>query len=134
MAILSQVFNPNDIEEEVLPPSGNYLVEVTKSTIKKTKAGTGQYIALTMKVIDGDHEGFTLFDNINFDNPNPKAVAIAQRTLQQICVATGLEELEDTAEIHGIPMTVQCNLKPESGGWPAKLEVKKYMNADVYED
>ena len=133
MALLSQVFKADDVEEEKPMPADNYLCEITKSSIKPTKAGDGKRLLLTIKIIDGEFDGSTLFEGLNIENPNPKAVSIAKRQLKELCEALGVEELEDTAELHGIPFTANIRVKEASNGWPARNEVKQYMNADVYD-
>lgn len=134
MALLSSIFKADDVVEDSLLPAGNYLCEITKSAIKETKAKTGKYLSLHISIIDGDHAGNLVFDNLNIENPNPKAVQIAKRKLKQLCEAISLDELEDTAELHGVPFTANIKVKDASGGWPAKNEVNSYMGADEYEE
>lgn len=134
MALLSAVFKADDIEEDKPMPAGNYLCEITKTGMKPTKAGDGTRLLLTIRIIDGEYDGNVVFEGLNIENPNPKAVSIAKRQLAQLMKAIDIEELEDTGELHGIPFTANIKVKEASGGWPARNEVNSYMNADVYED
>ena len=38
-------------------PAGKYLAAIIESEMKPTKAGTGNYLALTFQVLDGPHKG-----------------------------------------------------------------------------
>ena len=60
-----------------LPP-GDYTVEITDSQQKTTKAGTGSYLELVLRVVEGTYERRQLWVRLNLDNPNPQAVKLAQ--------------------------------------------------------
>lgn len=136
MAQLPDVFIPAEAEDssfDVLD-AGWQEAEIIKSQIKTTAAKTGQYIALTFKITaeEGDKaNGRMVFTNLNFKNPNPVAVKIARSDLKKICAAVGFEgELEDTEDLHNIPMMIKLSVKPENDQWPAKNEIKDYKAVD----
>lgn len=135
MASLSGVFDINNVEDEdKLVPEGNYLCEITKSSIKPTKAGNGKRLLLTVKIVDGDYAGNVIFEGLNIENPNPKAVEIAHRQLKQLCTALGLEDgIEDSSELHGIEFCARIREKEAKDGWPARNEISRYMLAEEYE-
>ena len=49
-------------------PAGVYIAEITDSEIVATKAGTGQMLKLTWKVLDGQYSGRLIFDRLNIAN------------------------------------------------------------------
>jgi hypothetical protein len=104
-------------------PTGWYTVMITESEMKATKAGTGQYLELTMKVMDGEHNGRLIWDRLNIDNPNPVAVEIANKTLAAICHATNVFELNDSAQLHGIPLQARVVVREASGGYDASNDI-----------
>jgi hypothetical protein len=111
-------------------PAGRYNVIITDSDLCVTKAGDGQYIKLTFKVLEGDFAGRLIWSNLNIDNPNEKAVEIAQRELAAICNAIGIPAIEnDTAELHGIPLSGMVKVKPEQGGYPASNTISGFKAA-----
>jgi hypothetical protein len=111
-------------------PAGRYNVVITDSDLCDTKAGDGQYIKLTFKVLEGDFSGRLIWSNLNINNPNEKAVEIAQRELAAICAAVGLPAIEeDTAELHGIPLSGMVKIKPEQGGYPASNTISGFKAA-----
>jgi hypothetical protein len=46
------------------------------------------------------------------ENANPKAVAIAEETLRDICLAQGKIGCDDSEELHFIPMTATVKVRP----------------------
>ena len=67
---------PKKTSFEPLPP-GDYNAIITDSQMKITKAGTGEYLELTMQVIDGAHSGRRLWERLNVVNANKTAEEIA---------------------------------------------------------
>lgn len=65
MAILPNVFRPSEVTDtSELLPDGEYVMQVTKSSIKDTKAGTGKYISFVFTVLEPEeHAGRMVFNN-----------------------------------------------------------------------
>jgi len=131
MVNLTTVVNLGDIEEQEyeLIPEGDYTAQIVASEMKDTKAGTGQYLELRIQILEEPYQGRLVFDRLNLVNPNSVAVEIGQRALLQICKAVGVEDLEDSEQLHGREMKVKIKIKPAVGDWPAGNEVKKYLSA-----
>jgi hypothetical protein len=85
---------------------------VKESDMKPTANGRGNYIQLNLEILEGEHQGRTLIERLNIDNPNQQAVDIAQRTLNAICVAVGKMSIADTQELHNIPMIAVVKVDP----------------------
>lgn len=107
-------------------PAGEYQVIITQSEQKPTKDGSGQYLELRMEIQSGEYQGRLLFDRLNLTNPNPKAVEIAQRVLAQICHATGIIKLQNSEQLHNIPIIAMVKVRPAQGNYDASNEVKGY--------
>ena len=91
---------------------------VTASELKATKDGTGQYLELTLEIQSGPSQGRRLWDRLNLQNRNPKAVEIAQKQLAQLCHATGILQLpNDATPLHNRPVVMKVAVKndPERG-------------------
>jgi len=110
-------------------PNGDYEVIITESETKETKAGTGSYLQLTLEILSGHYQGRRIWDRLNLWNQNQTAVDIANRTLSQICHATGVLTPGDSAELHGKPMTAQVVVK-QAPGYGDSNEVKKYSGTN----
>jgi hypothetical protein len=133
MALLPNVFVPDEAEDSSFAPidAGWYEAEIIKSEIKSTKDKKGKYIALTFKVVAGEKEGRLIFTNLNIVNASEIAVKIAQSDLKAICGAVGHDdELEDTEDLHNIPMEIKVTVKAETSQWPAKNEIKSFRAID----
>lgn len=111
-------------------PAGEYTMAITKTQYKETKAKTGHYLQTILKVISGKNKGRVLFENLNLDNPNPIAVEIANKTLNSICQACDKVGVEDSEELHGIPMRVTLKVVPATATQPASNSVTMYKPHD----
>lgn len=120
----AQTVQPSQPLEPI--PSGWYTCQITESVIEPTKSGNGHFLKLTLKVLEGEYSGRTVFDRLNIDNPNETAVTIAYETLSAICHATGVIQVSDSSELHGRPMNVKVKLTPANDRYDAGNEVKGY--------
>lgn len=115
-------------------PADWYVVRITASEMKPTKDGQNAYLELEMTVADGPFVNRKVFDRLNLHNSNETAMEIAQRTLSAICHATGVYMVQDSAQLHGIPMQAKVSLRParsENGkDYEASNEVKGYRYAN----
>jgi hypothetical protein len=129
---------PEETEDMEFKPlkAGWYPAELVKSELKTTKDKKGKYLSFQFKVTedanDESSEGRFVFTNLNIVNTNETAVKIAHSDLKAICEAVGHEgELEDTADLHNIPLMIKVSYKPETPDWPAKNEIKGYKAYDA---
>lgn len=133
MAQLHEAANTPDNNETSgfsVIPEGTYIAQIVKSEWKETKAKDGQYINFHMKIVEGEFSGRMVFENLNMVNKNPIAVDIAKRTLNSICQACGVSNVEDTEELHGIAMEIKVKIREGQGDWPDQNEVAAYLPAD----
>ena len=68
-------------------------------------------------MLEGPLAGRKLFDRLNLVNASAQTVEIAQRTLSAICHATGRLQVQDSAELHLIPMIADVTVKPPKNGY-----------------
>ena len=91
-------------------PAGEYEMMIVKSETKPTKANTGHYLELEMHVISGQHSGRRHWERLNLDNPNAQAVKIAQESLAKLCMAIGLDDVEDSEQLHDQPFVAEIGI------------------------
>lgn len=91
-------------------PRGMYQGIVIDSSIKPTKAGTGEYIELVIQVVDGEHSGRRLWERLNVSNPNKTAEDIARGQLSMLCSAVGVTKLTATEQLHDIPFSMEVDI------------------------
>ena len=131
MVMLPKVFNTSNVaDDEVidLVPEGWYTAQITKSEIKDSSTG-GKYISLQFKIVEGDYAKRVVFANLNIVNSNATTVKIAEQQLKKICTALGLEEIEDTSELHNQDLQIQVKIQPATSNYPAKNDVKNFKPA-----
>ena len=118
MAMLPNVFKAEESTGSYEPiPAGWYEAEVSKSEMKDTKSG-GKMLSVQLKIIDGEYEKRIVYANFNLVNANPQAVEIAQRELGNLIHACGFEEIEDSVELHGIPIAIRVKIQEGTAAYP----------------
>ena len=93
---------------------------------KETKDKTGGYLNLKLEIIDGNYKGRLLFENLNLQNSNEKAVKIAQETLAKICKAIGKDKVQNSEELHNIPLNIKIGVTPGRDGYDPSNRVKSF--------
>lgn len=130
MAMLPNKANTPDNNEGIgdrTPlPAGDYLAHIVASDFVQTKAKTGYYLKLEWVFLDEKAKGRKLWSNLNLDNPNPIAVEIATKELNSICQACGLNAVEDSEELHGIPITLTLAIKKGNADYPPSNNITGY--------
>lgn len=120
MANLGTTFDASTVDParpfELLPP-GKYVVQIVASEMRVTKDGQGQYLWLELDVLEGEHTGKKLFDRLNLVNNAASTVEFAQRTLSAICRAAGRMQVQDSEELHLVPMLADVKVQPPKNGY-----------------
>jgi hypothetical protein len=132
-------FVANEVPERTfsLVEEGNYVVVIIDSEVVKTKAGDGSYLKLTFKVIESveGEEKFAnqkVWHNLNLENKSEMAVAIAQQDLKAICIAAGLPGIQDSQELHGIPMHAHINIRKGNDGFKDQNVISKWEAIEAF--
>jgi len=107
-------------------PAGEYVAVITASERKSSEKG--QYIELTLQVIDGQYENRKVWDRLTIIG-GEKAVGRGLSMLSALKVATGVLAPQDSAELHDIPIRIKVGIEPASGEYAAKNNVKGYSAA-----
>ena len=123
-------FKPAEVETPSRDPlpAGEYVAVVNDSAIKPNKAGTGEYLALTFQVIEGEHEGRFVWENLNLVHPSEKAVQIARAELASLCKAAGVLNPKDSTDLHDKPVLIRVAIEKDRDGNPRNV-VKGYKPA-----
>lgn len=119
-----------EMDDFSVVPVGDYNAQIVKSELKDTKAGDGKRLNFQFKILDGEFKGRILFVGLNVQNPNPTAVEISMKELTSICKACKKEAVEDSGELHNIPLKISVKIKPASGNYAEQNQIIKYMPYD----
>ena len=130
---MSNLAGYNFNAEEVEPsssfdpiPAGWYTAIISNSELKATRDGYGEYLSLTLQIIDGQYENRFVFARLNLKNANDKAVAIARKDLAAICRAVGVMSPQASEELHDIPLMIKVKVRPASGDYEASNDIGGY--------
>lgn len=97
-----QPFDPNAHEPskdfEVLPPD-KYTCLIESAELKPTHRRDGQYIKVSLSVVEGSHKKRKLFDNINIQNPNEDCQRMGIAQLSALGRAAQCYPVDDTADL-----------------------------------
>ena len=105
-------------------PSGTYEAVVTDSEMKATKNGLGMGINLTFEVLsDGPAKGRKVFAWINYEHPKVEAQRIGREELASLCKAVGIANLDDTVQLHNLPLLITVGLDKND---PTRNVIKAY--------
>ena len=108
-----------------LPP-GRYPVAISKTEMKDTKAGTGQYLQIELTITSGTAANRKLWSRLNLVNQNQQAVDIAYRELSAICHAVGVLQVNDSDELLGREMMVDVGIEKNGQTGEDTNRVKGY--------
>ena len=105
-------------------PSGTYEAVVTDSEMKATKNGLGMGINLTFEILsEGPAKGRKVFAWINYEHPKVEAQRIGREELASLCTAVGIANLDDTVQLHNLPLLITVGLDKND---PTRNVIKAY--------
>ena len=119
MANLGQQFDASQVAPSTgydVIPKGEYVMRITDSDVVQNSAQTGTILKLTLEVASGEYAGRKVFDQLNLTNPNEMAVKISRERLSAYCHATGVIQLQDSQQLHGIPFVAKVKIKVDKNG------------------
>lgn len=119
---------PNSAFENLAP--GWYTAKIIESEMKPASKPGAQYLEIQLEVIaPAAAAGRKLWDRLNLVNPNEVAVQIAYETLSAICHATNVIQVQDSNQLHNIPLDVKVGLSKVTPEYPEpRNEIKGYRS------
>ena len=120
-------FNAEEIEPSSFDPipAGWYKAIISNSEMKPTRNG-GEYLSLTLQVIEGQYANRLVFARLNLKNANDKTVEIARKDLAAICRAVGVMSPQSSEELHDKPLMIKVKVRPAQGEYDASNDVGGY--------
>ena len=120
----AESIEPNTSYEPI--PAGWYQAIISSSEMKATRDGYGEYLSLTLQVIEGNYQNRLVFARLNLKNANDVAVDIARKDLAAICRAVGVMSPQASEELHDIPLMIKVKVRPASGEYEASNDIGGY--------
>lgn len=91
-------------------PAGTYEAVITATEIKPTRSANGTGINITFEILSGGAKGRKVWEWINYQHPNQEAQRIGQQTLATICKVLGIAQLNETEQLHNVPLMITVGL------------------------
>lgn len=110
MPQLAESFVAREAVEENLIPDGDYEASVADTAIRVSADGSEEMLLVEMTLASGA----VIVDWLRINSNNQIAREIARKSLAQLCISLGIEELSDTAELHG--QRVMVRVTTQRGG------------------
>ena len=108
-------------------PAGWYNAVIDESEMKPTRDGSGAYLVLRFNIIDGQYAGRKVFTRLNLRNQNPVAQDIAQKQLSTICHAVNVLNVQDSSQLHALPMQIRVKVTNDpTGQYDPSNEISGY--------
>lgn len=108
-------------------PAGEYPAILVHSEKKPTKDGTGARLELKFQILNGQYQNRTLFDGLNIINKSSQAQQIGRGQLKALCLACGVPDPNDSAELHNRPLNIRVAIGKDQNGNP-RNEIKGYKS------
>lgn len=130
MALVNFQADPNmPTNNYELLPKGDYLCMAIASELKPNSKRTGDYLQITFEVLDGPCKGRKIWDRLNIRNANKTAEKIAMEQLNGLCMATNVLHLQDSDQLHNIPVVLKVDIEAGRDGYDDQNRVKGYVAA-----
>lgn len=131
MALINFQADPNlPTNNYELLPKGDYLCMAIASELKPNSKRTGDYLQITFEVLDGPCKGRKIWDRLNIRNANKTAEKIAMEQLNALCMATGVLHLQDSDQLHNLPVVLKVDIEAGRDGYDDQNRVKGYAPAN----
>lgn len=105
----SIMFNAAEVQPSSFEaiPTGTYEAVISNSESRPMKSGNGMGFNLEFEIISGEYKGRKVFAWITFEHrTSPDAQRIGREQLSAICRAVGVTQLNDTAQLHNLPLLI----------------------------
>lgn len=111
---------------DLLPNGTVAKAAIIEAEDKTTTAGTGQYLALTIEIIEGEFRGRKLWHNLNLQNPSEKAQQIAAAELSAICLAIATPRPTGNGDLMNKPFQITVGIEKRKDTGDDQNRIKKF--------
>lgn len=115
-------------------PAGWYNAMVDESELKPTSDGLGARLAVRFNIIDGQYANRKIYTGFNIRNTNPVAQEIAFKQLSALAHAVGVLQVQDSQQLHGIPLKIRVKIRPPQNGYEAQNDISAYKDVNYSPD
>ena len=127
----------NNARKEYLPiPEGEYSVTLDRvSDVTASKSGKGEYVNVTFKVNEGDHQNRLIFDRFMLKHENPNVTKIGNDRLNKFIQAAGRAggyadldyDITQLNDLIGSNIIARVKIEPGTNGYKDKNKVSSFV-------
>jgi hypothetical protein len=120
-------FNPSEHLDNIFDvlPAGEYLVSIVDASQKKTRDGSGEYLVLTMEIIEGPYRGRNIWHNIMLVHQKDIVTRIGRRHLAELYISCGVDRVSSEQDLVNRTALVSVKVVKDEYG-DLRNEVKGY--------
>jgi hypothetical protein len=110
-------------------PEGWYNLVIDESSSAPTKDGNPNHLRLNFRfsVMDGPHMGRKIFTGLNIRHTNVQTMEMANREMSAICHACNMPFVQDTQQLHNIPLKGRVKTRKDpTGEYDDRSEIRSY--------
>jgi len=126
-----EIFDPETQEGNSWDPLpvGEYVAQIVEVSVLQPQSGDGYYLVLTWKIAEGEFERRLVWQRIIFVHSNEQAQTIGRKTLKDLCVALGVNEQVNDAEVFLFkPARIRLGIeKDKQGVYPDKNRISRIL-------
>jgi len=130
ISFTAEEIQPASNDEFQLIPTGWYPAIIVDSEMRQSKSG-GEYLWLKFQIIDGQHNNRKVFTMLNVINQNEEVQKRSLERLSSICHATSRLSIQDTHELHDIPMEIKVGIRKGNDQYPDSNDIYAYRALGV---
>jgi hypothetical protein len=132
---LPEVFDPSQYEgtTDLVPiPPGWQSAQIVEASCKEAlNNSSSTYVLAVFEIIEGEHKGRKIFQNVTLTNQNQQAVEIGQRLPTDICNALEIGPLKNLEVLQYKPLKVRVGIKRDKDGvYPDRNQITQVRPYD----
>ena len=117
---------------------GKYILEIVRTQRKRSnnwqKDGDTENLMISWRIVEGPNKGRYVFDYLGLWNSDPKKCEYAENDFSRIMAACGKQQIQNTAELNGIPVKATVLIRPANGDYSASNYTKYWKQHVVRND
>jgi len=120
--------NFTPLDNDIIP-EGWYRFTIDESSAAPTKDGNPNHTRLVLRfsIMDGPHQGRKVFTGLNIRHTNVRTMEMANREMSAICAAVNMPYVQDTQQIHNIPLWGRVKIRKDPNGvYDDQAEIRSY--------
>lgn len=117
---------------------GKYILEIVRTQRKRSnswqKEGDTENLMISWRIVEGPNKGRYVFDYLGLWNTDAEKQEWAENDFSRIMAACGKQQIQNTAELNGIPVKATVKVRPKNKEYSASNYTKYWKQHVVRND